>query len=197
MDKMLGETRNEKNTCMTDLLSELDTLKRKFDQHPVLENSQRILSQETSSSPSNSISPFVESCTITSPSQAIIIERTQELMSSSQLPSRIPEEEPDLIVTNTICPPADKNEESSFDVEKRISNNVLIKKEEVKKRVGKMKNKKFSAEEDAFLRRGIEKYGKKNWSSILKDKSFSFHDTRSRDSLRMRAESSAFKKLCL
>ena len=197
MDKMLGETRNEKNTCMTDLLSELDTLKRKFDKHPVLENSQRILSQETSSSPSNPISPFVESCTITSPSQAIIIERTQELMSSSQLPSRIPEEEPDLIVTNTICPPADKNEESSFDVEKRISNNVLIKKEEVKKRVGKMKNKKFSAEEDAFLRRGIEKYGKKNWSSILKDKSFSFHDTRSRDSLRMRAESSAFKKLCL
>ena len=32
------------------------------------------------------------------------------------------------------------------------------------------KNAKFSLEEDEHLKQGLKKYGKRNWSSILKDK---------------------------
>ena len=56
------------------------------------------------------------------------------------------------------------------------------------------KNNKFTKEEDEFLNLGIERYGRKSWASILKDKDFNFHKSRTRDSLRVRADSAAFKK---
>ena len=53
----------------------------------------------------------------------------------------------------------------------------------------------FTREEDQHLRKGIVKYGKSNWSRILKDPEFSFAKKRSRDSLRMRAKTlGLFKK---
>ena len=56
------------------------------------------------------------------------------------------------------------------------------------------KNVKFTGEEDEQLNSGIKKYGKTAWASILRDTNFKFHESRTRDSLRVRAGSAAFKK---
>ena len=55
------------------------------------------------------------------------------------------------------------------------------------------KNVKFCDDEDDFLNIGIKKYGRKSWTMILKDDNFKFHQS-SRDSLKVRADSAAFKK---
>ena len=57
------------------------------------------------------------------------------------------------------------------------------------------RNIKFSPEEDNELFKGIQKHGEKNWAAIIKDETFNFHPSRTRDSLRVRADSAAFKKL--
>ena len=57
------------------------------------------------------------------------------------------------------------------------------------------KHVKFTSQEDEYLLKGIKKYGKKNWASIFKDNAYTFHESRTRDSLRMRSESVTFKKL--
>ena len=56
------------------------------------------------------------------------------------------------------------------------------------------KNNKFTNEEDEHLNLGIKRYGRKSWASILKDENFNFHKSRTRYSLRVRADSAAFKK---
>ena len=72
---------------------------------------------------------------------------------------------------------------------------VVIKKEVVNLITNKTgKNVKFTAEEDRCLKEGINKYGRKSWACILKDDTYNFHKTRTRDSLRVRAESVAFKR---
>lgn len=58
----------------------------------------------------------------------------------------------------------------------------------------KPKNVKFTSEEDHFLNLGIQRYGRAAWASILKDEEFTFNEARTRDSLRIRANSAAFKK---
>ena len=52
---------------------------------------------------------------------------------------------------------------------------------------------KFTSEEDCFLKKGIDKYGKGAWSRILRDPQLHFNANRSRNTLRMRAGSSAFR----
>ena len=56
------------------------------------------------------------------------------------------------------------------------------------------RNVKFTSDEDESLKKGILKYGRKSWARILKDDELMFHSSRTRDSLRMRAESRAFKQ---
>ena len=75
-----------------------------------------------------------------------------------------------------------------------ITNDVEVKKEEAEQQLTCSRSKKFTADEDEYLKLGIEKYGKKNWSLILHDKNFIFHPKRTRDSLRMRAETCGFKR---
>ena len=60
--------------------------------------------------------------------------------------------------------------------------------------VKRAKNVKFTEEEDEYLNRGIKKHGRKGWSLILKESEYKFHNSRTRDSLRVRADSAAFKK---
>lgn len=67
---------------------------------------------------------------------------------------------------------------------------VEVKREEVEYQIARLK--RFTSEEDQFLREGIKKHGLGKWSVILKDTSFSFHPGRNRDALRMRADT-----LCL
>ena len=70
-----------------------------------------------------------------------------------------------------------------------ITDDVEIKKEEAEQQLtSSRKSKRFTADEDRYLKLGIEKYGIGAWSFIVHDKSLKFNPNRSRDSLRMRAE---------
>ena len=54
--------------------------------------------------------------------------------------------------------------------------------------------KRFSPEEDAVLKEGIRKHGLGKWSVMLKDKSLRFHPARTRDSIRVRADTLGLSK---
>jgi len=102
------------------------------------------------------------------------------------------EESTDLTITKVT--PAKRTVPMIFS--KRIPNDEIdVKKEAVDLVVKKQsKNVKFSLDEDKYLKAGLKKYGRKAWALILKDSKLKFHSSRTRDSLRMRADSSAFKK---
>ena len=103
----------------------------------------------------------------------------------------------DMIVTKTVP----VNIETSIVNETRNANipvdNIIVKKELAQNQANRKqpKNVKFTSEEDQYLKQGIEKYGRRSWAIILKDPSFQFHPTRTRDSLRVRADSVCFRKL--
>ena len=48
--------------------------------------------------------------------------------------------------------------------------------------------KRFCSDEDAALREGIKKHGLGKWSIMLKDKTLNFHPNRTRDAIRVRAD---------
>ena len=54
--------------------------------------------------------------------------------------------------------------------------------------------KRFCLDEDAALKEGIEKYGLGKWSVMLKDKTLNFHPNRTRDALRVRADTLGLSK---
>ena len=54
--------------------------------------------------------------------------------------------------------------------------------------------KRFCHEEDLVLKEGIQKYGLGRWSVMLKDKSLNFHPCRTRDSIRVRADTLGLSK---
>ena len=53
----------------------------------------------------------------------------------------------------------------------------------------------FSTAEDVQLCQGIKRFGKGKWAVILKEGTTVFHHSRTRDALRMRAQSTSFKRL--
>ena len=65
---------------------------------------------------------------------------------------------------------------------------IEVKKEELEDAPEK-KSLRFTPEEDAFIRKGYLKYAKSTsrWANILKDSEYTFHNSRTRDSIRMRA----------
>ena len=72
---------------------------------------------------------------------------------------------------------------------------VEVKKEEAQRQVDEIPRLlRFTSEEDACLKQGIVKYGLGNWSKILKDKEFKFHVGRTRDTLRVRADTLGMTK---
>ena len=62
-----------------------------------------------------------------------------------------------------------------------------VKKEDLENSINP-KTKRFTEEEDKFIKSGIEKYGFGNWKRILVDPEYTFHESRTRDTLRMRAK---------
>lgn len=70
-----------------------------------------------------------------------------------------------------------------------VTMDVEVKKEQVERELAVgVRMMRFTPEEDIELKKGISKYGLSHWSKILKDDSFQFHASRTRDSLRMRAD---------
>lgn len=96
-----------------------------------------------------------------------------------------------LIITNIVA----GMEEPSCSFNKESI--TRIKKEKASLAVNKrpLRNRKFTKEEDEYLKEGITKYGRKNWASVLKDDHFNFHVSRKRDSLQMHADSAVFERL--
>ena len=83
--------------------------------------------------------------------------------------------------------------ENSIDHGKGVTetqtDDIDVKKEDVEIELARgTRLMRFTIEEDSFLRQGVQKYGKGKWSHILKDKDLKFHPSRTRDSLRMRAD---------
>ena len=62
-----------------------------------------------------------------------------------------------------------------------------IKKEDLENSINP-KTRRFTEEEDKFIKRGVEKYGYGNWKRILVDSEYTFHSSRTRDTIRMRAK---------
>ena len=62
-----------------------------------------------------------------------------------------------------------------------------VKKEDLENTINGRTNR-FTEEEDKFIKSGVEKYGFGNWKRILVDKEYTFHSSRTRDTLRMRAK---------
>ena len=79
------------------------------------------------------------------------------------------------------------------------SQEIVDVKEEEEQPVARLRDrkptKKFSKEEDQYLIRGVQKYGRGHWGKIIRDPAYRFDGSRSRDTLRMRYSSSAVKRL--
>ena len=206
MDKMLGNVRSKSNNTITNVISDLSSITSKFDDHnPVLCQASRFINSQDDVASSNQTSVVfnIQSQTKTTPTMDDdIITATQELMNVTSLPSDVNLEithdddvdDMELVITKSI-----ETTQSDIMIKEidrsRISADLEVKKEVAANEIRRSnKNIKFSLEEDEHLKQGLKKYGKRNWSSILKDNDYNFHKTRTRDSLRVRADSAAFKR---
>ena len=129
-----------------------------------------------------------------------IMQRVHAMCSSGAAASDNLEDSKDIemVVTssNGASTPIRSQKSKMYDKQK-ISQSVEVKKEIAFKEATRKstRNVKFSPEEDKELLKGLQKHGEKNWAAIIKDETFDFHPSRTRDSLRVRADSAAFKKL--
>ena len=81
------------------------------------------------------------------------------------------------------------------DMPQRSDMTVDVKKECAEDEVNRgLVQKRFSPEEDSVLKEGIKKHGLGKWSVMLKDKSLNFHPARTRDSIRVRADTLGLSK---
>jgi len=135
-----------------------------------------------------------ESCSVSQ--MESILQETEKLL-GKPIPTKAKnrqEEDFQVQITGSISGDDIMDETVRYDP--RCISNVEIKREVVSKETAKaIQNIAFTKEEDKDLRRGIQKYGVKSWAAILKDKELKFHRSRTRDSLRMRANSATFKKI--
>ena len=202
MEKMLGSARQNQQDEIADVFNDLAALSR----NPIV--------TEPIDGPSSS-NNIQNACPYN-------VESDEEMFNAENLDAQSAEVNNIMQRVQTMCssPPAtNENHNDSADVQmkiissvkastpirtrsstqynkERISRSVTIKKEVASSEVNKRpRNRKFSAEEDQHLLKGIQKYGEKNWSAIIRDKTLDFHSSRTRDSLRVRADSAAFKKL--
>ena len=207
MDKMLGNVRSKSNNTISNVISDLSSITSKFDDsNPVLCQASRFINSQddipsTSSSNQISVGFAIHSPTKTTSTMEDhdIITATQELMNVTSLNNLDITNDDDvddmeLVITRSI-----ETNQSDLIIKEidrsKISADVEVKKEVATNEIRRSnKNVKFSLEEDEHLKKGLKKYGKRNWSSILKDTDYNFHKSRTRDSLRVRADSAAFKR---
>ena len=194
MEKMLGDTRNRSSEQLADIFSAITTNNMEFEQ-AVIEKTGSILGI------ANSDIDIVNLTHDTSECQEEILEH-DKVQGEKTENSTIT----DVVITGSrvgcatfstgtllpdICTP------EALGVWSAVGIDVAVKKEVAERivRSTSRTNNRFTGEEDQCLKKGIEKYGKGNWRKMLHDPQLLFHESRTRDSLRMRAESCAFRIL--
>ena len=222
MEKMLGQSRSNGNNDISEVITELRMLSSAIENDPVIQRSANIVnemqdlprsssyrdfrncSENTQESlfSSFNISKTPEGHTFPdtryrSPDFAVVAQARNLMESFQENPScstQYTNKDSDLQITETI--PANKTASISHGYSNSdIAKNVNIKREVAEKVLKKSSAYvKFTMDEDKYLYQGIQKYGKKSWAMILKDKEYDFHNSRTRDSLRVRADSAGFKK---
>ena len=194
MDKIVGEARKETTAHLAKRLTDIDSNSMEFDQQ-VLDKARSILQPIHVS---DSLTLFEDKRNDYTPNLSILSRNDAASCEKVFNP-----EENELTITGSRsgednysyasqCPSITLP--NSLTPVETITNDVEIKKEEAAHHVKPLrKSKRFTADEDGNLKMGIEKYGVGAWSFILHDKSLKFNSNRSRDSLRMRAETCGFK----
>ncbi len=177
MEKMTKEARGNQN-----LVQLFNKVSCSFDEN-VLIQSQRIIGEPSNASSSANLQLNVHP----------VLDPYQPMNESLN-------ESTDLTITEALPASSTYTEGATASQSKAINvpnDNIVIKRETAQRQVDKKppKNVKFTSEEDHFLKQGINKYGRKSWALILKDPTLRFHPTRTRDSLRVRADSACFRKL--
>ena len=207
MEKMLGNVRSK--STISNVISDLSSITSKFgDNNPVLCQASRFINLQNEMPSDSSNYQTLEnlskqsSAAISSTTEKDMITATQELMNVTSLVTNDNESIPnydevddmELVITKSI--ECNQSDLIIKEVDRtKISADVELKKEVANNEIRKSnKNVKFSLEEDEHLKQGLKKYGKRNWSCILKDSNFNFHKSRTRDSLRIRADSATFKR---
>ena len=173
MDKMTEKSRVGTKSNLVALYNEMAT---NFDEN-VLETSRRIIENDSLPSTSGPSTVYTSGQSVEKTIDPIENDPYEAVNSSF-------ERETDMTVTT------DRLESIVYNNGMEVNEDVPTSSKAKKS----ARNARFTVEEDRFLKAGIEKHGKKAWSLILKDKQFHFHGTRTRDALRMRADSVAFKK---
>ena len=164
MEKMIGDKRKESTANIMNVLADIQSMDQQFDS-ALLENTKRIVGKE------------YNSCTFTRPTFQI-----------NQMDNAWPNAiSADFEITKTVPPPLSEiSYIHSTPTTSEISKDAFVEKEIAMSKVASnsrlKQSNKFTREEDEFLRMGIEKYGKKSWSQIFNDKSFTFNESRTRDS---------------
>ena len=189
MDKMIGDSRQD----IINVLSDIEAINSKFDEQ-FLQSTQSLLDnaeeQQSCSNP-NKDSQLDENLIQKTKSLLTIAPEEGPRCSNSLMDTEIS----DLAITKSTNCLINNGQLMANHSVQDISKSVKVKKEVVSAVTKKItKNNKFTEEEDVFIRKGIEKYGNKAWAAILKDPNFHFHPSRTRDALRMRADTNAFKK---
>ena len=177
MEKMLGSKRTESTSQLTDILDSIDESRQEFDDDLLnkIENilqadkSDNVNNQEQRAGCSKTNAPTLydlPEVLITGSKKGKVIENSESFINDANLPT---------------WPHGNKQ----IEVKEEIYENIAKSKGE--------KKVKFTHEEDKALYEGIKKYGRGRWSHMLKDQTLSFKECRTRDTLRLRAESATFR----
>ena len=190
MEKMLGENRNESTTKLTEILDSIDMASKEFDES-LLDKVGDILqgSSSTAADRNDDDDGQLPGCSNTNRQSFIDTSEIQITGSKSPSKSSSTSSSSSSSSSTSII-----NEDTLLSMWPNGNKNIKIKKETYSKNCKEVEKKvAFSSEEDKCLFDGIKKYGKGQWSKILKDPAFSFHECRKRDSLRMRYDSASYR----
>ena len=177
MEKMLGNKRTESTSQLNEILDSINTSSKEFDDNLLNRVADILQTEKTDKINSTSETPgcsYADDSSLGDSSDVIITgSRSPKLKDHATIPNE----------NNTLPTWPDGNQ------------HIQVKKEtyETNSKQSCEKKIKFTSEEDKNLFEGIKKYGKGRWSKILKDPSLSFHESRTRDTLRLRTESATFR----